>query len=289
MSCALAAITFSASAGNAGFAPEGLLQVAANGNTVKVSWIFDNSVFSGVAEQYGSIANLALTEVALYSDNLASLDTVGNGTGSKTDTVGNGTGSKTDTVGNGTGSKTETVGNGTGSSTETVGNGTGSSTETVGNGNGSRTDTVGNGTGSNTDTVGNGTGSSTDTVGNGTGSNTDTVGNGTGSNTDTVGNGTGSNSDGAFRSGSTVVLTVGNGTGAEAIAITLPGDGGMHMEVALTCKTATVYVLDSEGYEVVSFDNVAVAGNTGLCDGDSGYFDVASMTRPDVRFSDGRF
>lgn len=37
------------------------------------------------------------------------------------------------------------------------------------------------------------------------------------------------------------------------------------MEISLSCDSATVYVLDAQGYEVVAFHNVKVKGDTGLC------------------------
>jgi hypothetical protein len=40
----------------------------------------------------------------------------------------------------------------------------------------------------------------------------------------------------------------------------------MSMEVTLGCNTAAVSVLDSSLVPVVEFANVAVMGNTGLCD-----------------------
>jgi hypothetical protein len=41
------------------------------------------------------------------------------------------------------------------------------------------------------------------------------------------------------------------------------------MEVTLGCQTASVSVLDSNYTEVVSFENIRVMGNTGLCDSNS--------------------
>jgi len=160
----LVTAAFSTSASTSSLAPEGLLQVVASENSVKVSWILEDSVFSGIAELNGSFANVVLTEVSLIENEETEAKTVGSGTGSKT--VGSGTGSKT--VGSGTGAKT--VGSGTGA--ETVGSGTGS--HTVGSGTGAST--VGSGTGS--DTVGSGTGLNSNlngrslilTVGAGTGS-----------------------------------------------------------------------------------------------------------------------
>jgi hypothetical protein len=37
------------------------------------------------------------------------------------------------------------------------------------------------------------------------------------------------------------------------------------MEISLGCQTASVSVLDSNFTEVVSFENIKVMGNTGLC------------------------
>jgi len=39
----------------------------------------------------------------------------------------------------------------------------------------------------------------------------------------------------------------------------------MNMSITLGCNSATVSVLDSAGYEVVTFDNVKVSGATGAC------------------------
>jgi len=63
----------------------------------------------------------------------------------------------------------------------------------------------------------------------------------------------------------TIILTTGGGTGNESVAITLPTSTGLEMEVTLGCHTASVAVLDSNYTEVVSFNNVMVMGNTGLC------------------------
>lgn len=37
------------------------------------------------------------------------------------------------------------------------------------------------------------------------------------------------------------------------------------MEISLACDSATVYVMDSAGYEVVTFENVKFKGDAGLC------------------------
>lgn len=156
----------------------------------------------------------------------------------------------------------EVVGGGTGDKTKVVGGGTGS--QVVGGGTGSHV--VGGGTGA--QVVGGGTGSQV--VGGGTGS--QVVGGGTG--VDVVGGGTGSRT-----------LVVGGGTGADAIAITLPGDQSLQMAINLSCNSATVYVMDSAGYEVVSFPNVKVKGDSGLC-GDSGTL-LPGLSAGDDNFDDG--
>ena len=61
------------------------------------------------------------------------------------------------------------------------------------------------------------------------------------------------------------ILIAGGGTGNEAISITLPNGTGLEMEISLGCQTASVSVLDSNFTEVVSFNNIQVMGNTGLC------------------------
>jgi hypothetical protein len=59
------------------------------------------------------------------------------------------------------------------------------------------------------------------------------------------------------------------------------------MEVVLRCKTASVFVLDSDGFEVAYFDNVKVKGNTGMCAG--GNFDPSDMIVPVQIAGDGRY
>jgi hypothetical protein len=136
----------------------------------------------------------------------------------------------------------DTTGGGTG--IETTGGGTG--IETTGGGTGAKFETTGGGTG--IETTGGGTG--IETTGGGTG--IETTGGGTG--IETTGGGTG-----------IYVLTTGGGTGQESIAITLPSNSGLEMEVTLGCQTASVSILDSNFTEVVSFNDIQVIGNTGLC------------------------
>ena len=64
-------------------------------------------------------------------------------------------------------------------------------------------------------------------------------------------------------------MTTGGGTGQEAVAITLPTNTGLEMEITLGCQTASVTVLDANYAEVVSFDNIPVMGDTGMCDDQS--------------------
>ncbi len=42
------------------------------------------------------------------------------------------------------------------------------------------------------------------------------------------------------------------------------------MEVSVNCGYADVFILDSAGYEVISFENVKVKGATGNCGGNWG-------------------
>ena len=51
----------------------------------------------------------------------------------------------------------------------------------------------------------------------------------------------------------------------EAVAVTVNGD--LTMEIAMECGSATVFILDSAGYEVITFDNVKVAGAVNNCTG----------------------
>ena len=163
VTCALAGLLCTASVNAGNVDPSGTLQVVVQDNTVAVSWIIGESVFSGVSKLSGTYASLMLTEVALAAPEF-DLDVTGNGTGSNTKVTGNGTGSSTKVTGNGTGSSTDVTGNGTGSSTDVTGNGTGSSTDVTGNGTGSSTDVTGNGTGSSIQVTGNGTGGEAITI-----------------------------------------------------------------------------------------------------------------------------
>ena len=150
LACTLAAITCAGNVQAASLDPAGSLQVVVQNNTVAVSWIIGDSVFSGVSTLSGSYANLMLTEVSLVPA-LNGTEVTGNGTGSNTQVTGNGTGSSTQVTGNGTGSSTQVTGNGTGSSTQVTGNGTGSTILVTGNGTGTEgiTITLPNGTGMN--------------------------------------------------------------------------------------------------------------------------------------------
>ena len=58
LACSFAAITLASSV-NAGMVnPEGSLQVVVQNNTVAVSWIIGDSIFSGISPLSGSYANL---------------------------------------------------------------------------------------------------------------------------------------------------------------------------------------------------------------------------------------
>ena len=235
LACALAAISCTASLNAAPVDPAGSLQVVVQNDTVAVSWIIGESVFSGVSSIYGSYANLRLTEVALS----APLDEI--------EVTGGGTGSKIEVTGGGTGSKVEVTGGGTGSSLQVTGGGTGASTLVTGGGTGSSIDVTGGGTGASTLVTGGGTGSAIDVTGGGTGSS---------------------------------ILVTGGGTGTEAISITLPGSTGISMEVLLECQTALVSIVDEYSVPIVTFDNVQIVGNTGLCGGNQ---DIGSVFEDDYR------
>ncbi len=97
---AISILTFASVAQASPVGPAGSMHLVVSGNTVAVSWIIDNSVFSSVSSLSGSFANLLLTEVAL-SSGLSSSNIAGGGTGSKI--AGGGTGSRI--AGGGTGSK----------------------------------------------------------------------------------------------------------------------------------------------------------------------------------------
>ncbi len=118
-------------------------------------------------------------------------------------------------------------------------------------------DIAGAGTGK--DIAGAGTG--TEIAGAGTG--TEIAGAGTG--TEIAGAGTGTEIAGAGTGSQ--ILIAGAGTGTDAITITLPQGTGLAMEVSMGCGVATVTVIDSNFVPVVAFENVAVIGNPGFCDG----------------------
>jgi hypothetical protein len=70
--------------------------------------------------------------------------------------------------------------------------------------------------------------------------------------------------------GGTGVQIAGGGTGVSSILITLPDGTGLDMEIVLGCDSATVSVLDSENLsEIVTFTDVKVVGDTGLCQADA--------------------
>jgi hypothetical protein len=148
LACTLAALACAGDIQAATVDPAGSLQVVVHGNTVAVSWIIGDSVFSGVSTLSGSYANLMLTEVALSSPT-SDVEVTGTGTGSNTQVTGTGTGSNTQVTGTGTGSNTQVTGTGTGSNTQVTGTGTGSTILVTGTGTGSEaiTITLPNGTG----------------------------------------------------------------------------------------------------------------------------------------------
>ena len=133
-------------------------------------------------------------------------------------------------------------------------NGTSQKVEIAGGGTGSKAEIAGGGTG--IQIAGGGTG--IDIAGGGTG--IDIAGGGTG--IDIAGGGTGIDIAG----GGTGIDIAGGGTGEESVFITLPNGTGLELEILLGCNSATVAVLDSSDYSVVvSFDNIKVMGDTGLC------------------------
>jgi len=71
--------------------------------------------------------------------------------------------------------------------------------------------------------------------------------------------------------GGTGIEVAGGGTGLERITITLPSGTGLEMEVSLGCQTASVSVFDANYTEVISFNNVRVMGDTGLCGSSSSF------------------
>jgi hypothetical protein len=125
--------------------------------TIAVSWIIGESVFSGISSVNGSFANLRLTEVALTSP-VHYVDVTGGGTGAKTQVTGGGTGAKTQVTGGGTGAKTQVTGGGTGAKTEVTGGGTGVKTQVTGGGTGVQAEVTGGGTGASILVTGGGTG-----------------------------------------------------------------------------------------------------------------------------------
>jgi hypothetical protein len=67
--------------------------------------------------------------------------------------------------------------------------------------------------------------------------------------------------------GGTGIQIAGGGTGYDSIVITLPSGLGLELELSLGCNSAAVSVLDSTNLsEVVTFNNVPVMGDTGLCE-----------------------
>ena len=82
LACSLAAFVGVGSVNAGNVDPAGTLQLVVQNNTVAVSWIIGDSVFSGVSTLNGSYANLLLTEVSLAAadhDLLPPLVPVGHG------------------------------------------------------------------------------------------------------------------------------------------------------------------------------------------------------------------
>ena len=76
--CALGAVLCTGNIQAGSNNPAGSLQVVVQNDTVAVSWIIGESVFSGVSKLSGSYANLMLTEVAL-SGSFNAIEVTGNG------------------------------------------------------------------------------------------------------------------------------------------------------------------------------------------------------------------
>jgi hypothetical protein len=251
LALSMASIAFASQINASQLQPEGTLSLVVQNDTLLVSWIIDGSIFSGVSALSGTTANLSLTEITLASPDQL-LEVTGGGTGKEV--TGGGTGKEV--TGGGTGK--EVTGGGTGA--EVTGGGTGA--EVTGGGTGA--EVTGGGTGA--EVTGGGTGA--EVTGGGTGA--EVTGGGTGA--EVTGGGTGAEVTGGgtgAESSDTFILVTGGGTGQENIAITLPDGTGLEMEITLGCKTASVSVLDANYTEVVSFNNIKVMGETGLCQSSS--------------------
>ena len=153
MACSLAGLLCTSSITAGTVDPAGSLQLVVQDNTVAVSWIIGDSVFSGVSRLSGSYANLMLTEVAL-NPSVFSIEVTGGGTGSNTDVTGGGTGSGAEATKGSFGFSVDVTGGGTGSGTDVTGGGTGSSFEVTGGGTGSSSEVTGGGTGSSSEEIG---------------------------------------------------------------------------------------------------------------------------------------
>jgi len=240
LACSIATLAFASQVNASDFRPEGLMQVIADQNQVSVMWNIDGNTFVGKASQNGTYTRISLFEISTKNP-FTAVEIAGGGTG--IEIAGGGTG--IEIAGGGTG--IEIAGGGTG--IEIAGGGTG--IEIAGGGTG--IEIAGGGTG--IEIAGGGTG--IEIAGGGTG--IEIAGGGTG--IEIAGGGTGIEIAG----GGTGIEIAGGGTGQESIFITLPAGTGLEMEVTLGCQTASVAVLDSNFAEVVSFSNIQVMGNTGLC------------------------
>jgi hypothetical protein len=142
LACTLAALTCAGNVQAGSVDPAGSLQIVVNNDTVAISWIIGDSVFSGISKLNGSYVDLMLTEVSL-SSLAAAVEVTGTGTGTESSTLvtGTGTGSSIKVTGTGTGSSTQVTGTGTGTGSSTLvtgtGTGTGSTILVTGTGTGS--------------------------------------------------------------------------------------------------------------------------------------------------------
>ena len=101
LACSLAALMCAGNIQAGNVDPAGSLQIVVNDNTVAISWIIGDSVFSGVSKLNGSYANLMLTEVSLSSQSRG-LEVTGTGSGSNTQVTGTGSGTEVTGTGSGT-------------------------------------------------------------------------------------------------------------------------------------------------------------------------------------------
>jgi len=131
LALSLSAIAFMANVQAASVSPAGTLQVVVQDNTIAVSWVIGNSIFSGISSLNGSFANMALTEIAVRRVR-SEVAIAGAGTGVQVAGAGTGVqvaGAGTGVQVAGAGTGVQVAGAGTG--TEIAGAGTGSNPITI--------------------------------------------------------------------------------------------------------------------------------------------------------------